>query len=74
MSSFGWYFSMYKPWLSLHSALYETQAAEGIPLFAIPEVLSLLEVEDIVRCASIAKPWASSVLQEPIASKVIYIL
>lgn len=41
-----------------------------LPEFSIPVILSFLEVEHIVQCASVAKVWASSVCSMPSSKKV----
>lgn len=41
-----------------------------LPHFAIPMVLSFMEVKEVCKCACLAKQWAACLLHEPVLSKV----
>lgn len=58
------------PVKEINFVVWPLQAMENLPQIAITITLSFSKVEDVVRCACVARAWASCVHSEPIASKV----
>lgn len=54
----------------VHISCYGFQSVKELPEAAIPNILTFLEVEDVCRCACIARAWSSCVQHRSVVSRV----